>query len=67
MKPNFIARIFKGRDEPATQLIAVTPPRTGERTMLGVENLLSSIAVPEPFSLEIAGDSGGVTLLARCS
>ena len=34
--------------------------------MLGVENLLSSIAVPEPFSLEIAGDSGGVTLLVRC-
>ena len=41
-------------------------PRTGERTLLGVENLLGSIAVPEPFSLEIAGDTGGVTLLARC-
>ena len=47
-------------------LLAVTPPRTGERTLLGVENLLSSIAVPEPFSLELAGDAGGVTLLARC-
>ena len=34
--------------------------------MLGVENLLSSIAIPEPFSLEIVGDSGGVSLLARC-
>ena len=66
MKPNFIAKIFKGRKEPATKLMAITPPRTGERTMLGVENLLGSIAVPEPFSLEIAGDSGGVTLLARC-
>ena len=66
MKPNFTAKIFKGRREPATRLMAVTPPRTGERTMLGVENLLGSIAVPEPFSLEIAGDSGGVTLLARC-
>ena len=66
MRPNFIAKIFKGRREPATKLMAVTPPRTGERTMLGVENLLGSIAVPEPFSLEIAGDSGGVTLLARC-
>ena len=47
-------------------LLAVTPPRTGERTLLGVENLLSSIAVPEPFSLELAGDAGGVTLMARC-
>ena len=66
MRPNFIAKIFKGRKEPATRLMAITPPRTGERTMLGVENLLSSIAVPEPFSLEIVGDSGGVSLLARC-
>ena len=66
MKPNFIAKILNGRKEPATRLMAVTPPRTGERTLLGVENLLGSIAVPEPFSLEIAGDSGGVTLLARC-
>ena len=47
-------------------LLAVTPPRTGERTLLGVENLLQSIAVPEPFSLELAGDSGGVTLMVRC-
>ena len=36
-------------------LLAVTPPRTGERTLLGVENLLQSIAAPEPFSLELAG------------
>ena len=50
----------------APVLLAVTPPRTGERTLLGVENLLQSIAVPEPFSLEIAGDMDGVTLLARC-
>ena len=47
-------------------LLAVTPPRTGERTLLGVENMLGSIAVPEPFSLELAGDMDGVTLLARC-
>ena len=66
MKLNPIARLFKGGEKPATRLMAVTPPRTGERTLLGVENLLGSIAVPEPFSLEIAGDSGGVTLLARC-
>ena len=47
-------------------LLAVTPPRTGERTLLGVENLLASIAVPEPFSLELTGDASGVTLMARC-
>ena len=55
-----------GRHKRPPVLLAVTPPRTGERTLLGVENLLQSIAVPEPFSLELAGDSGGVTLLARC-
>ena len=47
-------------------LLAVTPPRTGERTLLGVENLLQSIAVPEPFALELAGDADGVTLMAHC-
>ncbi len=47
-------------------LLAVTPPRAGERTLLGVENLLQSIAVPEPFALELAGDMDGVTLMARC-
>ena len=54
----------KGESPPV--LLAVTPPRTGERTLLGVENLLQSIAAPEPFSLELAGDAGGVTLMARC-
>ena len=47
-------------------LLAVTPPRAGERTLLGVENFLQSIAVPEPFSLELVGDIDGVTLMARC-
>ena len=32
----------------------------------GRENLLQSIAVPEPFSLELAGTADGVTLMARC-
>ena len=41
-------------------------PIIGERTLLGVENMLGSIAVPEPFSLELAGDVDGVTLMARC-
>ena len=55
-----------GRHRRPPVLLAVTPPRTGERTLLGVENLLQSVAVPEPFSLELAGDTGGVTLMARC-
>ena len=52
------------RQEPV--LLAITPPRNAERTVLGVENLLGSIAVPEPFSLELCGDADGVTLMARC-
>ncbi len=55
-----------GRDRRPPVLLAVTPPRAGERTLLGLENLLQSVAVPEPFSLEIAGDMDGVTLMARC-
>ena len=55
-----------GSKRPSPVLLAVTPPRTGERTLLGVENLLQSIAVPEPFSLELAGDMDGVVLMARC-
>ena len=58
-------RLFRRHHDPPT-LLAVTPPRTGERTLLAVENLLGSIAVPEPFALELAGDADGVTLLARC-
>jgi len=61
-----IRRIFKGEDDPVVKLLAVRPPRKGERTMLGVENMVKSIAVPEPFTLEIAGDSDGVALMVRC-
>ena len=67
MKANLKKILFgDGRKRPSPVLLAVTPPRTGERTLLGVENLLQSIAIPEPFSLEIAGDMDGVTLMARC-
>ena len=61
-------RILSGgeRRSRSPVLLAVTPPRRGERTLLGVENLLGSIAIPEPFSLEMAGDADGVTLMARC-
>ena len=55
----------KQADRPPA-LAAVKPPRSGERTLLGVENFLQSVAVPEPFSLELAGDADGVTLMARC-
>ena len=65
MKLNPI-RWLKGADKKPPVLLAITPPRSGERTLLGVENLLGSIAVPEPFSLELGGDSDGVTLMARC-
>ena len=47
-------------------LLEITPPRSGDRTFLGVENLLGSIAVPEPFSLEFAGNADGVSVMARC-
>ena len=60
-------RILFGDSKPNRPvLLAVTPPRTGEHTLLAVENMLGSIAVPEPFSLELAGDMDGVTLMARC-
>ena len=66
MNFNSIRGLFGNDDDKTPALLAVTPPRAGERTLLGVENLLGSIAVPEPFSLELAGDADGVTLLARC-
>ena len=66
MKLNPKNILFGNDTEKKPVLLAVTPPRTGERTLLGVENLLQSIAVPEPFSLELAGDMDGVMLMARC-
>ena len=65
-KDRFIRKILGRGEDPPQRLWSVIPPRTGERTMLGVENLLASIAAPEPFSLEMAGDADGVTLMARC-
>ena len=41
MKLNPIKILFGERqDKKPPVLLAVTPPRTGERTMLGVENML---------------------------
>ena len=61
-----LTRRFGSETQSEHVLLSITPPRSGERTMLGVENMLQSIAVPEPFSLEIAGDGEGVRLLVRC-
>ena len=66
MNHPLIKLFFGDNEEKPPVLLAITPPRTGERTLLGVENMLASIAVPEPFSLELAGDADGVTLMARC-
>ena len=66
MKPGIIGKILGQKSLPEKRLIAVTPERTGDHSLSGVESLLNSIAVPEPFSLELAGDSAGVTLMARC-
>ena len=66
MKLNPKDILFGNDTEKKPVLLTVTPPRAGERTLLGVENMLGSIAVPEPFSLELAGDMDGVTLMARC-
>ena len=66
MKLNPREILFGNDIEKRPVLLTVTPPRAGERTLLGVENMLGSIAVPEPFSLELAADMDGVTLMARC-
>ena len=66
VKLNPIKWLLDDEQKKPPVLLAVTPPRTGERTLLGVENMLGSIPVPEPFSLEMAGDGDGVILLARC-
>ena len=57
---------FHRKPKPGPVLLQITPPRTGQRTLLGVENLLQSIAVPEPFSLELGAGSSGIRLMIRC-
>ena len=66
MKLNIKRKLLNNKESQSPVLLELTPPRTGERTLLGVENLLGSIAVPEPFSLELAGSADGVILMARC-
>ena len=66
MKPNPISWLFPSKPKRPVRLLAITPPRREERSLRGVESLLNVISIPDPFSLEISGDAGGVTLLARC-
>ena len=56
---------FRRAPKPEPVLLQITPPRTGERTLLGIENLIHSMSADEPFALEIAADSGGARLLIR--
>ena len=53
------------RAEPEPALLEVAPPRTGERTLLAVEQLLSSMSGSEPIALELAGEAGQVRLFVR--
>ena len=57
----------RNKQEKRVELLTITPPRTGERTLLGVENLLQALAVDEAFSLEIAGTADGASFLVRTS
>ena len=57
----------RNKQEKRVELLTITPPRTGERTLLGVENLLQALAVEEAFSLEIAGTADGASFLVRTS
>ncbi|MYC38806.1 MAG: type IV secretion system DNA-binding domain-containing protein [Chloroflexi bacterium] len=66
MLKNLLTGMFKGKPKPATRLWTITPQRSGERTLLAVENFLASVSVAEPFSLELVGDDAGVSILARC-
>jgi hypothetical protein len=58
-------RLRKTANTPAAELLSVIPPRTGEHTLLGIENLLQAVAVEEGFSLELAGTPEGVSILIR--
>ena len=66
MLTNFITRVFKGKPPPEVKVLSVIASRTEERSLSGVENFLRAVGAPEPFALEIAGDSAGVSLLVRC-
>ena len=67
MKLNPLNLLKRSSRQSGPALLAVTPPRTGQRTLLGVENLLGSIAAPEPFALELAADERSIGLYVRCA
>ena len=47
-------------------LLKMTPPRTGERTLRGVERMIESFPKKEAFSLSLVADTSRVTLMIRC-
>ncbi len=46
-------------------LVRVKPPRLGEHTLLSFENLLESLDAEKPFSLELAAEHSGLSMLIR--
>ena len=56
-----------GRRTGESSLVGITLPRQGERTLRSVYNMLSAFSDIGSFSLEIAGDSDGARLMARCA
>ena len=65
MKLGIVKNLLVGKPKRPTRLLAITPPRRKKRSPRGVEDLLGSIAVPEPLSPETVSDAEGVSLLAR--
>ena len=60
-----VRKRYGGKKGPV--LLSVTPPRTQASARCWAwRTCSSSIAVPEPFALELAADMDGVTLMARC-
>ncbi len=53
------------RVPPQPVLLAVKPPRSGQRTLLAIENLLQVLAGTEPFALELSANRDGVQLMVR--
>ncbi len=57
--------LFSRSQPPEPVLLEVTAPRTGERTLLGVENLLQALSGVDALALELVGDPSGLRLLIR--
>src|SRR5215210_3211892 len=49
----------------AQELVEIVTPRTNAAAITAAENLLASVSLPAPFSLEIGATAGQRWLLAR--